>query len=76
MGNLNGAEVQVYTPSYSFTGAFSAKDAVPNVVNNTFTDSHHKAITPNFNASRVSSTYKDNALVRPLSITTSFLIRY
>ena len=29
-----------------------------------------------FDASRVSSTYQDNAHVRPLSITTAFLIRY
>ena len=30
----------------------------------------------NFDASRVSSTYQDNAHVRPLSLVTSFLIRY
>lgn len=34
------------------------------------------AYLANFNASNSSSTYQDNAPVRPLSITTAFLIRY
>lgn len=75
-GQLIGSEVQVYTPAYSFTGTFSAVDAVTNVVNNTSTSYQHKKVAPNFNASRSSSTYRDNAPARPLSITTSFLIRY
>ena len=75
-GQLIGSEVQVYTPSYSFIGTFSAVNAVANVVNNTSTSYQHKKVAPNFNASRSSSTYKDSEPVRPLSTTTSFLIRY
>ena len=45
----------------------------------TFTHSGANGVYANsftFNASRSSSTYQDNTPVRPLSITTPFLIKY
>ena len=57
-----------------YNGAFKGSSGRGSSVNSGIDGAGSKEIT--FNASRSSSVYQDNASVRPLSITTVFLIRY
>lgn len=57
-----------------YNGAFKGSSGRGSSINAGVGGAGSKEIT--FNASRSSSVYQDNAPVRPLSITTAFLVRY
>ena len=57
-----------------YNGAFKGSSNTGPSVSTAVGSAGSKEIT--FNASRSSSVYQDNAPVRPLSITTTFLVRY
>ena len=61
-------------PQYA-TSVFTMNDVAANVISSG-SSSGYNYMDINFYASRSSSTYQDNAHVRPLSIATAFLIRY
>ena len=77
MPNITGhANAYAYksAPQYA-TGVFTLNDVAANVISSG-SSSGYNYMDINFYASRSSSTYQDNAHVRPLSIATAFLIRY
>ena len=57
-----------------YNGAFKGSSEKGPSVNSGVGGAGSREIT--FNASRSSLTYQDNAPVRPLSVTTAFLVRY